>query len=191
MLGVYYYNQHTIDFTRPQVTMITLQRIGAESTELLAKLGKLSFVQAYKDIHCAQDIEQYCKEHYSHNIIQAVLCDQMCDTVAAFNNSQVVGFYTIKQHSCPVSVNGQATELSKLYLLEDHYGTGLAMQLFDDLKATAIKNGSKWLWLCVSAVNYRAQTFYFNLGFTQLGEGPQLLVGEDALESLILLYPLN
>ena len=70
--------------------------------------------------------------------------------------------------------------------MSNYYGTGLGLKLFNNATEKAKAKGSKWMWLCVSDKNYRAQSFYKKLGFSISGSGPTLEVGTDMLSSSIL-----
>jgi len=165
--------------------MFTLKTIGEESSELLSRLCKETFVQAYKDDHTADDLESYCNDNYSVGAIKGSLCLNNTSTVVAFQESEPAGFYVIKHHQCPVELSGECTELKQIYVLSNYFGGGLGSNLFSNLIEVARTNGSSWVWLCVSDINYRAQAFYNKLGFDEVGKGPTLVVGSDRLSSSI------
>ena len=56
-------------------------------------------------------------------------------------------------------------ELSKLYLLPDYHGSGVATALMDATLATAAEWGMRCVWLGVNQENQRAQRFYLKSGF--------------------------
>lgn len=58
-----------------------------------------------------------------------------------------------------------AAELSKLYLLPDHHGTGAAAALMELALDTAGRWGARCVWLGVNQGNQRAQRFYAKSGF--------------------------
>jgi ribosomal protein S18 acetylase RimI-like enzyme len=58
-----------------------------------------------------------------------------------------------------------AAELSKLYVLPDHHGAGVATALMDRALATASEWGVRCVWLGVNQANQRAQRFYTKSGF--------------------------
>jgi ribosomal protein S18 acetylase RimI-like enzyme len=58
-----------------------------------------------------------------------------------------------------------AAELSKMYLLPDHHGGGLAGKLMDGTLAAAAGWGVRCVWLGVNQKNERAQRFYSKSGF--------------------------
>jgi len=70
-----------------------------------------------------------------------------------------------------------AAELSKLYVLPDHHGGGLAASLVDTVVASATARGASVLWLGTNQENGRANRFYEKVGFTLAGT-KKFLVGD-------------
>ncbi len=58
-----------------------------------------------------------------------------------------------------------AAELSKMYVLPDYHGAGVATALMDVALATAEHWGVRCVWLGVNQQNQRAQRFYAKSGF--------------------------
>jgi len=166
--------------------MLTLKAIDASSTELLSKLSIETFVQAYEGVHSNNNLVAYCNDNYSIDSTKLLLNQKSVESVVAFQGSEPAGFYVLKHHQCPIKLVGLSTELKQIYVLSGHLGSGLGGKLFSSAVDQAMKNRSKWLWLCVSNINDRAQAFYRKLGFTKIGIGPELIVGSDILSSSIM-----
>jgi ribosomal protein S18 acetylase RimI-like enzyme len=62
-------------------------------------------------------------------------------------------------------VDDDSAELSKMYLLPDFHGTGVATTLMDHTLAIAAEWGVRCVWLGVNQKNQRAQRFYTKNGF--------------------------
>jgi len=62
-----------------------------------------------------------------------------------------------------------AAELSKMYVLPDYHGAGVATALMNLALATAEQWGVRSVWLGVNQANQRAQRFYIKSGFTISG----------------------
>lgn len=62
-----------------------------------------------------------------------------------------------------------AAELSKMYVLPDHHGAGVAAALMERALATAEHWGVRCAWLGVNRQNRRAQRFYTKNGFAVSG----------------------
>ncbi|MDT5173433.1 MAG: hypothetical protein QOG37_684 [Mycobacterium sp.] len=61
--------------------------------------------------------------------------------------------------------HGISAELSKLYVLADFHGQGVAAKLMDATQAVAVEWGATRVWLGVNQQNLRAQRFYVKCGF--------------------------
>jgi ribosomal protein S18 acetylase RimI-like enzyme len=73
-----------------------------------------------------------------------------------------------------------AAEVSKMYVLPDHHGSGVSTALMEAALAAAADWGAECVWLGVNQGNLRAQRFYTKCGFTvngtrtfQLGTGTE------------------
>jgi len=170
--------------------MIEIYRIGPGRAALLAKLQSLTFKQAYSDVHSSEDIEAYCLAHYTSEIAEADLSSQ--ETVCGVGqlNSEPCGYYMVKHQACPVTLGSESSELKQIYVLSSAYGCGLGRALYEHAIATIRSVGHRWVWLCVSDINCRAQAFYAKLGFARVATGPVLEVGKDKLQSSILVLEL-
>jgi ribosomal protein S18 acetylase RimI-like enzyme len=62
-----------------------------------------------------------------------------------------------------------AVELSKMYVLPGHHGSGVSTALMDAALAAAVEWGADCIWLGVNQKNARAQRFYTKCGFTVNG----------------------
>jgi ribosomal protein S18 acetylase RimI-like enzyme len=73
--------------------------------------------------------------------------------------------------------DGPTTELSKLYVLPGHHGSGLAGELMIASIDLAATHGSPTIWLGVNQLNERANRFYAKHGFEVAGP-KRFLVGD-------------
>lgn len=62
-----------------------------------------------------------------------------------------------------------ALELSKIYVLPDHHGAGVAQALMTAALDAGARSGARSVWLGVNQLNERAQRFYGKNGFTVSG----------------------
>jgi len=166
--------------------MIKIDRIGPDRAALLADLQTLTFKQAYSDVHSPEDMEAYCLTHYTSEIAETELSSQETVCCVGQLNAEPSGYYMVKHQACPITLDSESSELKQIYVLSSAYGGGLGRALYEHSLTTILAAGHRWVWLCVSDINYRAQAFYTTLGFTKVGTGPVLEVGKDKLPSSIL-----
>ena len=70
-----------------------------------------------------------------------------------------------------------SSELSKVYVLADHHGSGVAASLVAESVEAARSRGASGIWLGVNQHNARANRFYEKQGFVLVGT-KKFLVGE-------------
>jgi ribosomal protein S18 acetylase RimI-like enzyme len=104
----------------------------------------------------------------------------------AYRRDKAVGFFMIQSQVCPIPIDGNAIELKQIYVLESEFGTGLGKQLLNEVIKSVHRADKKWIWLSVSDLNLRAQSFYLKHGFKALGAAPTLEVGNDRLAATIM-----
>ena len=92
--------------------------------------------------------------------------------LTAGHNDRIVGYAMLirgvgddpeVQRAVPVR---PTAELSKMYVLPDHHGSGVSTALMDAALAAAVDWGAACVWLGVNQGNLRAQRFYTKCGFT-------------------------
>lgn len=166
--------------------MYKLDQAGPKSASTLVNLWIATFEQAYGDVHSAQNIKAYCAANFTAEQASAALSDNKTECAIARKDNQPVGFYLVKHQECPVTLDGGSSELKQIYILAGQYGLGLGKILYADALTSIRSKGRKWVWLCVSDVNYRAQAFYKKQGFKPIGAGPIFEVGSDKLPSTIM-----
>ncbi|MBE9101413.1 GNAT family N-acetyltransferase [Vacuolonema iberomarrocanum] len=166
--------------------MYAFRKVGVESTDILVNLWAETFTQAYHDIHSLKNIRTYCDQNYSAGDATAILSSDQFDCIIAYREEVPVGYYLLNYQSCPTPLDGASSELKQIYILSSEYGAGLGRILAEHAFDVARRAGSKWIWLCVSNSNYRAQKFYKKLNFEPVASGPILVVGTDELSSTIM-----
>ena len=166
--------------------MLELQQAGMADVDELVRLWRETFIAAYADVHSSENLQAYGAEHYTPSVAANVLSDEQVVCMIARRQSESKGLYVLKHHPCPIALDGSASELKQLYILASEYGTGLGRTLFDHAAQAARDAAKKWLWLCVSDLNYRAQAFYKKVGMEPKGIGPILYVGTDRLSSTVM-----
>jgi diamine N-acetyltransferase len=71
-----------------------------------------------------------------------------------------------------------SSELSKVYVLAGHHGSGVAAALVDASIAAAVERGAGGIWLGVNQQNARANRFYEKQGFALVGTKKFLVGGK-------------
>jgi ribosomal protein S18 acetylase RimI-like enzyme len=80
-------------------------------------------------------------------------------------------------------------ELSKIYVLPGHHGSGASHALMTAAIEAATARGAAGAWLGVNQLNERAQKFYGKSGFTKVGT-KRFLVGDAYEDDYVFERPL-
>lgn len=163
-----------------------IDRIGPDHAAQLADLQVDTFKQAYVDFHSPEDITSYCVAHYTPDLARAELSSEKTLCCVGLLDSDLSGYYIVKHQSSPIELGFESSELKQIYVLDSAYGNGLGRALYDHALKSIQSVGHRWVWLCVSDTNYRAQAFYDKHGFRRIGDGPDLKIGKDRLTSSVL-----
>jgi len=150
--------------------MYEIVTANVDFASILSQLWKDTFAQAYVDVHTAENIQAYCDNNFSIESARSDLNDDKVVCKIAKLDDVAVGFYLLKQHNCPVRLDGNAIELKQIYILSDHFGSGLGKMLFEDALGAIEQNGSS----------------HNKLAFKAVGKGPAIEVGTDRLTSTIM-----
>jgi ribosomal protein S18 acetylase RimI-like enzyme len=81
-----------------------------------------------------------------------------------------------------------AIELSKMYVLPAHHGSGVAAALMDAALSAAADRGAGCIWLGVNDKNLRAQRFYKKHGFTVSGNR-SFQLGDHTESDYVMIRP--
>lgn len=171
--------------------MVTLKAASANDGILLAKLMRDTFKDAYREVHSAEDIKEYCGRVYADGRIHTELSDQAAVIKIAFMGETPVGFYQLVKKACPLDAREPAYELKRIYVLASQYGRGTGKLLYEDVIKTCKTRDAALMWLAVADNNKRAQTFYQKQGLVIVGAGEVIPVGSDSLTSSILICDLH
>lgn len=153
-----------------------------EAAEDLAALSVETFRLAYGDLHSPENIAAYCAAVYTSAKMRALLSDPLIHCEMAWLGGAPAGYVMVSHHKAPTALAELSSELKRLYILPDGYGTGLGQALY--ARAVAVAQGR--LWLSVADINLRARRFYDKLGFAAVGAGPVFRVGTDRVTSTLM-----
>lgn len=134
---------------------------GGDSGELAA-VAAATFALACPEGVAAEDIAAFIGTHLSAERFGEYLSDEDRVVLTATAEGRIVGYAMLIRGSSGV-------ELSKMYVMAGHHGTGVAAALMQSGIAWAARTGAESVWLGVNQKNDRAQRFYRKHGFDITG----------------------
>ena len=166
-----------------------IRNAGPEDAAALARVAAATFPLACPPHVTAEAIADFIAAHLSEARFGEYLVDParqllLLEAGEGDEVDDAVAGYAMVVHAAPsdpdvVAAIGSdpTTELSKLYVMPGHHGSGLASELMDAVVALAVAHGSSTIWLGVNQENERANRFYGKHGFEIAGP-KRFLVGD-------------
>lgn len=163
---------------------LLIRRGVPEDAETLAPLAIRIFNDAFADnpLNKPEDMRAYIAKAFSLEQTRRELsADDIMFFIAEIDGA-MIGYAKLYENSTEECVSdANPIELSRLYVLKDFHGQGVARLLMDECFREAKLKNYQTMWLGVWEHNYRAQKFYEKLGFRkigshifQLGSDPQI-----------------
>jgi ribosomal protein S18 acetylase RimI-like enzyme len=166
-----------------------------EDAAALARVAAETFPLACPPHVTAEAIADFIGANLSEARFGEYLVDPARDVLLVEVGGEAAG-YAMVVHGAPSDADvisaigsGETTELSKLYVVPGHHGSGLAGELMDAAVARAVARGSSTMWLGVNQHNERANRFYAKHGFEIAGP-KRFLVGDRYEEDWVRLRQL-
>jgi ribosomal protein S18 acetylase RimI-like enzyme len=146
-----------------------------DSVEELAAVAARTFPLACPPSMAPENIASFIDATLSAIRFAEYLADPQRAVLTARRNGRIVGYAMLIR-----GLDDESAELSKMYLLPDFHGTGVATTLMEHTLAIAAEWGVRSVWLGVNQKNQRAQRFYAKNGFEingtrtfQVGDGTE------------------
>ena len=141
----------------------------------LAALAARTFPLACPPTVTRPDIAAFVEANLSDARFAEYLADPQRLILTAHDDRQIVGYAMLIR-----GIGDDRVELSKMYVLPDHQGSGISTALMNATLDAAGKWGAGCVWLGVNQKNSRAQRFYQKCGFAingvrtfQVGSGTE------------------
>ncbi|TCJ94931.1 GNAT family N-acetyltransferase [Nocardia alba] len=154
---------------------VVVDRAGLWDAEALSDVAAATFPLACPPEATAGDIEIFLEQMLSGERFGEYLSDPARTVLKAVEGDEIVGYAMLvagrpsdPDVAAQVSA-GEVVELSKMYVLPGHHGSGVAAALMEAAVDTARDAGAETVWLGVNQANERARKFYAKHGFRQVG----------------------
>lgn len=157
-------------YLRNPNSMIEILKADVNDAELIAKLGKQTFIESHGHSASAEDIDVFVLKYYTTKAV----AEEFENTNVVYHlvklNGLTVGFSKIEINSPNENIVEQAiTKLERIYVLNDYLGQNLGASLFKLNIELSKKNQNKGIWLHVWVENEKAIRFYKKNGFKIVG----------------------
>lgn len=146
-----------------------------DAAEDLAAVAAATFPLACPPSATPQNIADFIATHLSTRHFSDYLADPDRVVLNATVSGRIIGYAMLIRgigadpDVAAAVITPDAVELSKMYVLPHHHGTGAADELIRAGIAWASRRGAPAVWLGVNRNNERAQRFYRKHGFEVAG----------------------
>jgi GNAT superfamily N-acetyltransferase len=162
-----------------------IRRATVEDAELLALLGRDTFIETFGHLYPRADLEAFLAESYSPLAFAGFLADPRCALWIAARGNEALGFAYAGPCTLPhPEVTPLCGELKRLYMRRAAQGSGVGSQLLETTLRWLEARGGR-LWIGVWSENLGAQRLYGRYGFRKVGEY-EFPVGETRDREFIL-----
>lgn len=158
----------------------------AADAEALSEIAEATFRITFAESNTADDMDAFCRTHYSPAIQQSEILDEHMTTVLVEDKDQLCAFAQLRFGSAPDCVQDlNAAEIQRFYVRPEWHGQGIAHRLMEHCFEILRVRRYRTVFLGVWEFNPRAITFYKKYGFAEVGEHV-FVVGADRQRDLIL-----
>jgi diamine N-acetyltransferase len=148
----------------------TIVKAKVKDFELLADIGKISYIESHGSSAAMADINSYVNEKYNHDQFKAELGDLNNIYHIIYYDNQPAGYakiiFNIPHANMQIK---NVTLLERFYLLKAFYNLKLGYELLKFNIELSKKNKQEGMWLFVWKENQRAVAFYKKNGFVIIG----------------------
>ena len=156
----------------------------ANDAEVLAELGRRSFVETFGHLYTAEDLALFLANHSAASWAQELSDPAFAIRIGELGR-QAMAYAKIGPPRLPFEPRGKAVELRQFYVLSDWHGSGVSRELMRWVLDTARLQGGDDLYLSVFVDNARARAFYARYGFVEEGRYA-FMVGTHADEDIVM-----
>ncbi len=143
----------------PLTLEVRVVAAGSVDAAELADVAARTFPLACPAAVGADNIASFINTNLSAERFAEYLADPHRAIITATRGGRIIGYAMM------IREGSDTAELSKIYVLADHHGSGVATALMELVVATAEEWGARRVWLGVNQANQRAQRFYAKSGF--------------------------
>ncbi len=150
--------------------MSKIEKANEANSELLAEIGKVSFIESHGSSAPLEDIGRYINGKYTREILKAELSDAKNIFHLIYSEEKIAGYSKIILNEGISTLNVKnITKLDRLFLLKEFYDLKLGFELLQFNIELSKKNNQVGMWLYAWKENYRAVRFYEKNGFEIIG----------------------
>jgi ribosomal protein S18 acetylase RimI-like enzyme len=159
---------------------MAIRPVVATEAPALAVLAERTFRESFESRNSPENMDLHCSRNFGPEIQAREMADRGLVTRVAEEAGRLVGYTQLRLGKASDCVKAaQPAELSRIYVVREWQGQGVAQDLMKSALATAAGAGCDRLWLGVWEHNPKAIAFYRKFGFEIVGQHTFMLGNES------------
>ena len=170
---------------------IEIRKSTVSDLETIQNISIQTFKETFAAVNTPENIANYVKERFNSEQLTTELNSANSQFYVAYSNAEAVGYLKINFGDAQTeSINTNALEVQRIYVLQNFHGKNIGQLLLDEVKKIAISSGVDSVWLGVWEENHRALRFYTKNGFVVFDQHV-FLMGNDEQTDLLMQFRLQ
>lgn len=150
--------------------MISIAKAKPEDNQLLARIGRETFLQSHGHSGPEKDILQYVDRNFTPAVFEKELHDPGNLYHIIYHHNHPAGYSKLTVDAAHPNIPIEYTsKLERIYLLREFHSRGMGHRLFQWNLGLSREHGQHGIWLFVWKENTRAVEFYIREGFRIVG----------------------
>lgn len=165
---------------------IEIRKATLSDLETIQKISIQTFKETFAAVNTSENIANYIKYSFNMEQLTAELLNANSQFYIAYSNAEAVGYLKINFGDAQTeTINGNALEVQRIYVLQTFHGKNIGQLLLDEVKKIAQTTGVDSVWLGVWEENHRALRFYTKNGFIVFDKHV-FIMGNDEQTDLLM-----
>ena len=150
--------------------MTSIIKANENDFQILADIGKRSFMESHGSSASPTDINQYVAEKYNNEVCKSELSNPENNYHFIYHENKPAGYSKLILNAKHPNIQIEnVSKLERLYLLKEFYYLKLGLMLHNFNIELSKGNNQAGMWLFVWKENARAIDFYKKAGFKIIG----------------------
>ena len=170
---------------------IEIRKSTVSDLETIQNISSQTFKETFAAVNTPENISNYVKESFNSEQLKTELNNANSQFYVAYSNAEAVGYLKINFGDAQTeSINENALEVQRIYVLQNFHGKNIGQLLLDEVKKIAKSSGVDSVWLGVWEENHRALRFYTKNGFVVFDKHV-FMMGNDEQTDLLMQFRLQ
>ena len=170
---------------------IKIKKATISYLQIIQEISKQTFIETFANVNTPENMENYIRKNFNSKQVASEINNPESSFYLATLDTKTIGYLKLNfGNAQKETVNNQAIEIQRIYVLKAFIGKKLGQLLLDEAINIAHKSGVEYLWLGVWEENHRALQFYSKNGFVEFDKHIFIL-GKEQQTDLLLKLKIN